>query len=164
MWLNLSSLPWPRGKRSNYILPLYPAIALLLAIWWQEWLDDSLAFSPLVKRLTRSCALVLGGGFTLIVLILIAHGAGLDLAHMVSPFLHPRDRANMPLVAAGLQDHFAIVFVWLCILACAVGWYLVGFKRGQWMWVFAALTVMTSSSLYFTNALFHPYFGQGAYV
>lgn len=144
------------GKRSNYILPLYPAVALLLAVWWQELLDNALAFSPLVKRLTQGCALVLGGGFALIVLVLIAHSAGLDLAHMVAPFLHPRDRANMPLVAAGLQDHFAIVLVWLCMLACAVGWYLVGFKRSRWMWVFAALTVMTSSSLYFTNALFHP--------
>ncbi len=144
------------GKRSNYILPLYPALAVLLGSWWQELMESSLAFSPVVKRLTRGSMLLLGYGFALIVIVLIAHSAGLDLAHMVSPFLHPRDQANLPLVAAGLQSHFSIVLVWLALLAFAVGWYFWGFKREQWMWVFAALTVLLSSSLYFTNALFHP--------
>jgi len=24
------------GKRGNYLLPLYPALAMLLGVWWQE--------------------------------------------------------------------------------------------------------------------------------
>ncbi len=79
------------GKRSNYILPLYPAVALLLGVWWQE-----------------------------------------------------------------LVSQFPVVVVWLAILALATAWYDWGLRREQWMYVFAALTVCTSSSLYFTNALFHP--------
>ncbi len=144
------------GKRSNYTLPLYPALALLLGVWWQELIDRAVAFSPTVKRLTHASAVLLGGGFAAIVLGLLAHGAGIDLAHLVLPFLHPRDQANLPLVAQGLQSHVLVVMVWLSILAFALGWYFVGFKRKQWMWVFAALTVLVSSSLYFTNALFHP--------
>jgi hypothetical protein len=148
------------GKRSNYILPLYPAVALLLGIWWQELVDGSLAFSPLVKRLARVCASILCVGFSLMIVFLIAHGAGLDLAHLVSPFLHPRDRANLPLVAQSLQSHFPIVLVWLSMLIFAMGWYCWGLKRDQWMSVCAALTVSISSSLYFTNALFHPLLAQ----
>ena len=144
------------GKRSNYILPLYPALALLLGVWWQELMDRAAAFSPAVVRLSKASAVLLGGGFAVIVVSLLAHGAGIDLAHLVSPFLHPRDQANLPLVAHGLQSHFPVVMAWLAILASALGWYFVGFKREQWMWVFAALTVLMSSSLYFTNALFHP--------
>lgn len=144
------------GKRSNYILPLYPALALLLGGWWQELTDRAVAFSPAVRRLTKGSALLLGGGFTAIVLGLLAHGVGLDLAHLVSPFLHPRDQANLPLVAQGLQSHFPVVMAWLAILALALIWYFIGFRSEQWMWVFAALTVLVSSSLYFTNALFHP--------
>ncbi len=144
------------GKRSNYILPLYPALALLLGVWWQELMDRAAAFSPAVVRLSKASVVLLGGGFAVIVLSLLAHGAGIDLAHLVSPFLHPRDQANLPLVAHGLQSHFPVVMAWLAILASALGWYFVGFKREQWMWVFAALTVLMSSSLYFTNALFHP--------
>lgn len=144
------------GKRSNYILPVYPALALLLGVWWQELMDRAAAFSPAVLRLSKASAVLLGGGFAVIVVSLLAHGAGIDLAHLVSPFLHPRDQANLPLVAHGLQSHFPVVMAWLAILASALGWYFVGFKREQWMWVFAALTVLMSSSLYFTNALFHP--------
>lgn len=144
------------GKRSNYILPMYPALALLLGVWWQELMDRAAAFSPAVVRLGKASAVLLGGGFAVIVVSLLAHGAGIDLAHLVSPFLHPRDQANLPLVAHGLQSHFPVVMAWLAILASALGWYFVGFKREQWMWVFAALTVLMSSSLYFTNALFHP--------
>lgn len=144
------------GKRSNYILPMYPALALLLGVWWQELMDRAAAFSPAVVRLSKASTVLLGGGFAVVVMSLLAHGAGIDLAHLVSPFLHPRDQANLPLVAHGLQSHFPVVMAWLAILASALGWYFVGFKREQWMWVFAALTVLMSSSLYFTNALFHP--------
>ena len=144
------------GKRSNYILPVYPALALLLGVWWQDLMDRAATFSPAVVRLSKASAVLLGGGFAVIVVSLLAHGAGIDLAHLVSPFLHPRDQANLPLVAHGLQSHFPVVMAWLAILASALGWYFVGFKREQWMWVFAALTVLMSSSLYFTNALFHP--------
>ncbi|MEW6297180.1 MAG: glycosyltransferase family 39 protein [Thermodesulfobacteriota bacterium] len=148
------------GKRSNYLLPLYPAVALLLGRWWKELVDGTLAFSPLMKRVARAYALVIGAAFVAIVFFLVAHGAGFDLDHLISPFLHPRDRANLPLVAEALQSQFPIVLVWLALLALAMGWYLWGLRREQWMYVFAALTVSISSSLYFANALFHPVLAQ----
>ncbi|MGH8008168.1 MAG: ArnT family glycosyltransferase, partial [Candidatus Binatia bacterium] len=144
------------GKRSNYILPLYPAVALLFGAWWHELIEGAMASSLWVKRLARVCAFVLLSAFALIVVVLVAHSAGLDLDHLVSPLLHPRDRANLPLVAQGLQSQFLVVLVWLVMLALATGWYFWGLRRDQWMFVFAALTVAASSSLYFANALFHP--------
>ena len=148
------------GKRSNYLLPLYPALALLLGVWWKELVEGTLVFSPLVKRIARAYALVIGAVFAVVVFFLVAHGAGFDLDHLISPLLHPRDRANLPLIAQGLQSQFPVVFVWLALLALAMGWYVWGLKREQWMYVFAALTVSISSSLYFTNALFHPILAQ----
>jgi hypothetical protein len=144
------------GKRSNYLLSLYPAAALLLGVWWQELVDGALTFSPLIKRTARIYAFVLCGGLTLLVIMLIAHGAGFELDYLVAPFLHPRDRANLPLVAVSLQQHFPVVLVWLVLLILAMTWYFWGLRRGQWMYVFAALTVAISSSLYFSRALFHP--------
>ncbi len=144
------------GKRTNYILPLYPAVALLLGVWWEELIEGALASATLVKRLARVCALVLCAGFALVVLIVIAHSAGFDLDHFATPFLHPRDLENLPLVAHSLQSQFPVVLVWLALLAFAIGWYFWGLRLDRWMYVFAALVVSTSSSLYFTNALFHP--------
>ena len=148
------------GKRTNYILPLYPAVALLLAVWWDELIEGTVSSAVLVKPLARVCALVLCAGFALVVLILIAHSAGFDLDHVATPFLHPRDQANLPQVAHSLQSQFPVVLVWLGLLAFAIGWYFWGLRRDQWMYVFAALVISTSSSLYFTNALFHPMLAQ----
>jgi hypothetical protein len=92
--------------------------------------------------------------------LLTAHGLGVDLEHWISPFLHPRDVRNLPVVAESIQQQFAVVVIWLLMLVFAVGWYISGLRHNQWMYVFAALTVATSSSLYFTKALFHPLLAQ----
>ena len=144
------------GKRSNYILPLYPAVALLLAVWWEQLIEGTFVSRVLVKPLARVCAFVLCAGFVLVLIVLMAHSAGFDLDHIAVPFLHPRDRANIPLVAHGLQSQFPVVLIWLTLLALAIGWYFWGLRQDQWMYVFAALVVSASSTLYFANALFHP--------
>ncbi len=149
------------GKRSNYILPLYPALALLLGWWWQELIEGSRALSaPAVKRVVRGCALALGSAGALILIVLITHGLGFDLDHLVAPFLHPRDRANLPIVAQSLQGQFPLVCIWIALLAGAAGWYIWGLRQDRWVPVFAALTVSVSASLYFANALFHPLLAQ----
>lgn len=148
------------GKRGNYLLPLYPAAALLLGVWWQELAEGSLSFSPLVKQVARGVALLLCTGLAIMACLLIAHGVGIDLDQLVSPFLHPRDLTNLPVVAESLQQQFSVVFIWLLMLFLAIGWYFWGLRSGQWMYVFGALTVASSSSLYFTKALFHPLLAQ----
>lgn len=162
IWIGVEFLffSFASGKRSNYILPLYPALALLLGRWWQELIEGSRALSPAIKRVVRGCALVLCSVVSLILIVLVAHGVGFDLDHLVSPFLHPRDRANLPIIAQSVQSQFPIVCIWIALLAGATGWYVWGLSRDQWVAVFAALTVSISASLYFTNALFHPLLAQ----
>lgn len=144
------------GKRTNYLLPLYPPLALLFAVWWDALVEGESVSSVFAKRLARINAIVPCAIFALIFLFLVAHSAGFDLDHIISPLLHPRDRENLPIVAYSLQNQFPVVIVWLSMLAFATGWYLWGLRKNQWMSVFAALVVVTSSSLYFANALFHP--------
>jgi 4-amino-4-deoxy-L-arabinose transferase-like glycosyltransferase len=148
------------GKRGNYLLPLYPALAMLLGVWWQELADGSLQLSPVARRMARVVALLICAGLVLTLVLLTAHGLGVDLEHWISPFLHPRDVRNLPLVAESIQQQFPVVVIWLLMLTFAVGWYLWGVRHNQWMYVFAALTIATSSSLYFTKALFHPLLAQ----
>jgi hypothetical protein len=133
---------------------------MLLGVWWQELVDGSLRFSPLITQTVRVVALVICTGLALMVALLTAHGLGVDLVHMISPFLHPRDVSNLPLVAESIRQQFQVVVIWLLLLVLAVGWYIWGIRHNQWMSVFAALTIATSSSLYFTKALFHPLLAQ----
>ena len=112
--------------------------------------------SPAIIRVVRGCALVLGGAGALILIVLVTHGVGFNLDHLVAPFLHPRDRANLPIIAQSLQGQFPLVGIWMTLLAGTTIWYIWGLSRDRWVAVFAALTVSISASLYFANALFHP--------
>jgi len=42
----------------------------------------------------------------------------------------------------------------------ALFWYLWGLRKGQWLYVFSALMISASASLYFTHALFRPLLAQ----
>jgi len=133
---------------------------MLLGVWWQELVDGSLRFSPMTTKAVRIGALIICVGLALMVALLLAHGLGVDLEHLITPFLHPRDVGNLPLVAESIRQQFPVVVIWLTMLIFAVVWYVWGIRHNQWMYVFAALTVATSSSLYFTKALFHPLLAQ----
>lgn len=145
------------GKRSNYILPVYPALALLSALSWQVLMDASYTVSPTFRRVCRICAVVLGGLGGFVVLALLAHATGaVDLAEAVSPVLHPRDLANLPTISQGMRDMSPVVAVLFGSLAVATSWFLWAAYRHNWVQVFAALTLSASVALYVANALFHP--------
>ena len=145
------------GKRSNYILPAYPALALLAALWWQAAVDRLPAVSPRVRCACRRGALGLGGCAGIAVVALLAHATGLfDLAAAVAPMLHPRDRANLPLISQNVQTMFPAVAILLGLLAAGTGWFVRAAGRDDWLHAFGALAVSSATVLYFTNALFHP--------
>lgn len=145
------------GKRSNYILPAYPALALLAALWWQAAMDRLPAVPPPVRRACRQGAVWLGGLAGLAVAALTAHAAGLlDLADTVAPTLHPRDRANLPLISETVQATFPAVAVLLGLLAAGIGWFVWSAGRDDWLPAFGALAVSSAALLYFTNAMFNP--------
>jgi len=99
-------------------------------------------------------------GFVLVVAVLLTQGVGADVDHVATLFLHPRDRANLPLLAHSLQRHLPMTLVWLTLCAGALGCYGWGMKRPQWRLLFAALVVTTSSSLSFMNLMFRPLFAE----
>jgi len=146
------------GKRSNYVLGLYPAVALLVGLWVHVLVEGREA--GVARKLAAICAWALLGAFGTLFLVLLAQGAGLDLERFAAPFLHPRDRANLPLVAHTLQSRFALVAVWLACLAMALGAHLWGLTKRHWILVFSSITIYVSASFHFTHALFRPLLAQ----
>jgi 4-amino-4-deoxy-L-arabinose transferase-like glycosyltransferase len=45
------------GKRANYLLPLYPPIALLLGVWWKDLVEGSFSFTPAIRKFVRVVSL-----------------------------------------------------------------------------------------------------------
>ncbi len=144
------------GKRSNYLLPMYPALSLLLGIWWHDMIEGSARLLPIVRNVARLCGITLGISAFVLVLVSVAQTGGFDIAGAISPFLHPRDRSNVPIVVGVLYENFALVLAWLSILAAVTMWYLWAFIRGEWAVLFTAAVIVVSSILYFSNAVFHP--------
>ncbi len=84
------------GKRTNYLLPLYPAAALLVGRRLAEVLGDS----PASDRLLRAVGLAAAGVMLVLALLLAAWHAGLEPWNLVLRWLHPQDRVLVPRMAA----------------------------------------------------------------
>ena len=115
------------GKRPVYLLPLYPALSILLAVWLYQ-------YEPLSVRTFgyRSIAMLAGLLGVLLVIITLGawwtHDSGWFFAPVES-LLQPKDRANLILAEssfAGFGRSFTVV---------ALIGSLLWFWAARWLWV-----------------------------
>jgi 4-amino-4-deoxy-L-arabinose transferase-like glycosyltransferase len=148
------------GKRSVYILPLYPAVALLLGAWWQrlrvEGQESSNATLWLVRLSGYLCAalFLLSGG------VLITQAVGGDFLAHIRPFLHPKDQGNLPLFARFVADRLVIIFAWLSLTGLTALFLLRALSKHSWGYVFTCLTTLTAATLFLVSSAFHPVLAQ----
>ena len=115
------------GKRPVYLLPLYPAVSLLLAAWFFQ------ARGAVGMRQAIYRAIAILGGVVAVILLLV--GAGDLWSHdpgwffsFVEGLLKPKDRANF-IVIKNQLDSFGWAFIGLTLLS-ALGW--LGFSLTLW--------------------------------
>lgn len=103
------------GKRAVYLLPIYPALALLLALWCRSQVN----FSGLRTCYLRAIAAV--AGVTAVILLIVALGDLWThdpnwLYDPIAKMLKPKDRANFQVIVsqiAGFGSLFdAIALTW----------------------------------------------------
>jgi hypothetical protein len=139
------------GKRPVYLLPLFPALALILALW----IHDRAASADgrlVLYRIVASFA-----GVTGVVLMVITAG-GLwnhELDWFFSPIasvLKPKDRANLTLVQTAV-DNFGAIFTVVSFLTAAL-WLVLGRSlwRGQ---------LRTAAWIIILNAIPFMFIGRG---
>ena len=103
------------GKRTVYILPLYPALALLLGYWWQELRRGAVHLPGALLWLLR------GGGYlgfcTIVLALAIVLGQlfGYDPLGIIRPLLHSKDQSNLPFFSDVVAQH-----PWLS--CCGLAW------------------------------------------
>ena len=115
------------GKRPVYLLPLYPALSLLLAVWFRDHIPG-LAWRKWLYRLIALNAALIG-----LVLLIITLGAlwNHDPAWFFTPIgkmLRAKDRANLFVIRDALAD-FGGWFTVVAVLSSAL-W----FALGQALW------------------------------
>jgi hypothetical protein len=118
------------GKRPVYLLPLYPAVALLLAAWFYAPSDPAKG-RLVIYRCFGIFAVVIGGLLLVITLgALWSHDPGWFFAP-IEALLKPKDRANVMAVRSRLDD-FGWTFTILSLCAAALWLSLIGsFWHGQ---------------------------------
>jgi 4-amino-4-deoxy-L-arabinose transferase-like glycosyltransferase len=127
------------GKRGVYILPLYPAFALLFGAWWQQLEQNTLHHASLARWITYAFVAVCLVGTCAIALYYAAQHGGVDPQSVVSLTRFKNVARVLPSLA-GISTYTAMFAALFLAGLSALAWAL--FRR-NWRFTFAALSLMT---------------------
>lgn len=145
-----------KEKRPVYILPLCPAVALLMGAWWRNLKDEPSPSSLFLARLA---------GYLNAALFVIASGMllfgvmGPGLQQYVKPLLRPKDQDMLLLVGRLLDEHRAAVLFWSAALGLAGIVLALSVKRNGWGAAIGSVTAAAAVSFFLLNH-FEPYLAR----
>jgi 4-amino-4-deoxy-L-arabinose transferase-like glycosyltransferase len=117
------------GKRTVYILPLYPAVALLLAGWWEELRRGHTAVPPMLLRLIQGSGYVSLLLLAVVIAAVVAQFFGYDPLSLIRSWLHPKDQSNLPLFTDIVPAHPWAFLWWGIATGAAAVLLIVGLRR-----------------------------------
>jgi 4-amino-4-deoxy-L-arabinose transferase-like glycosyltransferase len=148
------------GKRTVYILPIYPALALLLGVWWQELRRGTVRLPGALSWLLRGSGYLSFLTLVLAVLIVLGQLFGYDLLAVLRPFLHPKDQSNLPFFSNVVTQHPLAFFLWFSVVGPAAFLLLRSIHRQDLGQLFAALVAFTFGTFLLVNTVFQPVVAQ----
>ena len=136
-----------KQKRSVYILPLYPAFALLVGVWCQKLADATASFARFFAKPVAYLNAAVFLLFSVASLLQAAPG----LVKLVSSELYPKDQAQFLIVGDLLSQQRSAVFLW-AILSALGGLLLVAFAtKDAWQAYFGCTGALMVVSLVFVQ-------------
>jgi hypothetical protein len=136
------------GKRAAYLLPVYPAAALLCGAVWNDLADASVRLPVAVERALFPLGVMVSLLVLLFVAALVEEASFLTPLDVLRPLLHPRDQANLVLVREVIRADprlvfgFAFVATPLAILLVPAVWWR---RWGMVLGIVAAFVVSVST-------------------
>jgi hypothetical protein len=140
------------GKRTVYILPLYPAVALLFGAWWQRLSAGELASDVWAKGAALAAAALLA----FVSGALLAEALGWNPLNFLQSFLRPRDREGLASVANAMDQHRAAIFVYAIVSAAAAVLLVRAARKNTWPQALAALGAVMAGFFWLAQNVFHP--------
>ena len=144
------------AKRSVYLLALYPAAALLTGWWWERL---TVLMTPprwLQSQLTRAIVGATSAAVVLPLAVVIAEILGFAPLASLAPVLHPKDRANLPLVSGIIDAHPFAITLALGALLGAVYAAVMALRRERWLALFGATATLATALWLLVFAVFQP--------
>ena len=142
------------SKRSVYLLPAFPAIALLLGAGGVR--------PPVARlgRLLRASAALYVPGLVLLAACAAALAMGVAVGGLVTPWLRPTDAVGASAVGAAAADAAVVVAVLVGLSALGAVVIARGRARARWRDVILALAVVTIVWVAAFDAVVHPAIGR----
>ncbi|HEX5606258.1 MAG TPA: glycosyltransferase family 39 protein, partial [Candidatus Binatia bacterium] len=127
------------GKRGVYILPLYPAFALLFSAWWQQLEQNISNSASLARWMTYTFVTVcLAATFGIVLYYAAQHGL-IDQQQFV-PLIKFK---NVARVLSGLAGMSTYTTISVTLFLAGLGTLVWALFRRNWRFTFAALSLMT---------------------
>ena len=144
------------GKRTVYILPMYPAAALLIGAWWQDLRRGEVQLPGALSWLLRGGGYLCSMVMLLAVAIVVGQFLGGDLIGRIRPWLHPKDQRTLPLFAQVVSQHGLAFLLWSAVLVPSALALLLAVRRQQWGRLFVALLAFTASTFLLVRNVVQP--------
>jgi len=138
------------SKRAVYMLPVYPAIAMLIGRWWARALVEPAVLEATGPRLVRRSLAAVAFVMGLPAVLVLFQALGVNAMAVVHPILAPADSANLEAIVASIGGHRFAVIAWslltcglavlvvrlgeerrLAVAACSVALLAVGYIGGS---------------------------------
>ncbi|HEY2990592.1 MAG TPA: glycosyltransferase family 39 protein [Candidatus Binatia bacterium] len=142
------------GKRTVYILPLYPAVALLFGAWWAK-----LSVTESSGEGHRA-GWAKGGAVAAAVLVLFAAAVLAALALGWNPLSSipgmKKDPAGLAPISAAVNSYRAAIWVYAALSVLAGLVIVRAAKKNSWLAVLGSLAIVMAAALWMIQNLFHP--------
>jgi 4-amino-4-deoxy-L-arabinose transferase-like glycosyltransferase len=138
------------GKRANYVLPLYPAAGVLIGATLERWIRAGTGEHDRALALTAALVAV---PLVLLGVLALFWTFGFEPWTPILPFLHPRDRANIPLTAEAIGRPPLVVGLGALALAAAL---VVAWSRRRFDVLASVIAVVTLGIVFFGTAVVRP--------
>ncbi|HUI28199.1 MAG TPA: glycosyltransferase family 39 protein [Candidatus Kryptonia bacterium] len=144
------------GKRTEYILPVYPAAALLLGGWWSRLSVGETRMPKALLRLLQAAAVVAAAASIAVVAAILTESRAYSLLEWIRPWLHKTDQENLGIVRQVIRDYRAVWIAWGIPLIVGALLFVYGVWRSRWPLAFAGLIVYVVAATAPTNRVLHP--------
>lgn len=141
------------GKRTVYLLPAYPAAALLVGALFDPTLEGRAAFAR-TARLLRLVVWVLVVGLVAGGVVALLDGG--ESGSGATAWLHPKDRRTLDVVMALGRRHALAAVAVLCVLAGTLAVLLAGLRRQRPVLIAVGLGEFAVAVALLVNGIVHP--------
>lgn len=146
------------AKRGVYLLPAYPAIALLIV----RGLDAATtAAAPRPSRFLPAVARVYALGAVVLALALAALAWGVELPVFIQHLLGPRDRVGLEAATAAATQNAPLLIATAAGILVAVPFLLRAGRGRRWRELAAVVVIVAASATVIFNTAIHPIIAGG---